>query len=217
MEIMKTIESREEFIIIKSVDNFADYIGRESNTLFQRFQFKNAPYLQEFITKRYNSTTKSHIIYDNDQKIIIGFFVLSAASMIRSDEAESVIGAGLKSVGQTIPCMELEYFAVNDLYLQWLKEHGYSDRGVGEYIYKKYILNVLRTLTEFINFSYIILFSINHPKVVDSYRKKGFITIDDDNENIIPMLGEATVFASQIVEGCQFMFQESENIFYDEW
>lgn len=159
MEIMKTIESREEFIIIKSVDNFADYIGRESNTLFQRFQCKNAPYLQEFITKRYNSTTKSHIIYDNDQKIIIGFFVLSAASMIRSDEAESVIGAGLKSVGQTIPCMELEYFAVNDLYLQWLKEHGYSDRGVGEYIYKKYILNVLRTLTEFINFSYIILFS----------------------------------------------------------
>lgn len=74
MEIMKTIESREEFIIIKSVDNFADYIGRESNTLFQRFQCKNAPYLQEFITKRYNSTTKSHIIYDNDQKIIIGFF-----------------------------------------------------------------------------------------------------------------------------------------------
>ena len=118
-----------------------------------------------------------------------------------------------KDVEKIIPCVELEHFALNDVYLKWLNDNGYNNKGVGNYIFKNYICTIIEVLLSDINFSFLILHAYNHPKVLDAYRKMGFETIEDDASAIIPTMTDVRALHYDYAGDCKFMFKDVETIF----
>lgn len=211
---MKNIFDREQYTKIYNIDDFLEEYCVESLCFFREFKCERVPSLQNFIQDEYNGMIKSQIIFDKDANLIIGYFTLTSSSMIREyDNTEYKNQKGYKRVSRVIPCVEIEHFALNDIYLNWLQENGYSNKGIGQFIFNRHISSIIITLLEKINFTFVILHAYKHDKVIDSYRRMGFQTLKEDKENIISFLDDVIIMDTDYVDSCEFMFQDTENIY----
>ena len=62
------------------------------------------------------------------------------------------------------------------------------------------------------NFSYVILHAINDSKVIKAYKNMGFETIEDDAEELVPLLADVRALHSDYAGDCKFMFRDIESI-----
>lgn len=211
---MINIDTIKDRFQLRFADEFFEELGREKGyEMMSLFECKRLPALENFIAKDYNGRIKLYIIWDNENQIIVGYFTLITTCMIvKMNEETNPEHIQEKDVEKIIPCVELEHFALNDIYLRWLEEHQYNNKGIGNFIYNKYIADIIASLSAEINFTYLILHAFNDLKVIDSYKRMGFETIEDDAESIVPVLSDVKALHSEYAGNCKFMFKDVETI-----
>lgn len=212
-----SIDSLTEHMKVLFIDSFFDYIGKdEAYKMMGMFKCERVSALEYFITNAYNGRIKPYIVWDNNFQMIVGYFTLITTCMIvKPYEETEPEHTQEKDVEKIISCVELEHFALNDVFLKQLKDNGYNNRGIGNYIFKEYISSIIAVLSSEINFTYLILHAYNHPKVIDAYKKMGFETMEDDAEAIVPALSDVRALHSDYAGECKFMFRDVESILED--
>ena len=58
----------------------------------------------------------------------------------------------------------------------------------------------------------MILHAINDSKVIKAYKNMGFETIEDDAEELVPLLADVRALHSDYAGDCKFMFRDIESI-----
>lgn len=199
------------------IDEFANEIGKEkAYRMMSNFKCERVPALEYFLTKDYNGRIKPYIVWDDSKNIIVAYFTLITTCMIlKPYEKTDLEHTKEKDVEKIISCIELEHFALNDVYLKLVNEDGYSNRGIGNYVFKEYISTVIAVLVSEVNFFYLILHAYNNDKVINAYRNMGFETMEDDAEAVIPTLSDVRALHSDYAGDCKFMFRDVESILTD--
>lgn len=199
------------------IDEFANEIGKEkAYRMMSNFKCERVPALEYFLTRDYNGRIKPYIVWDDCKNIIVAYFTLITTCMIlKLYEKTDPEHTKEKDVEKIISCIELEHFALNDVYLKLVNEDGYSNRGIGNYVFKEYISTVIAVLVSEVNFFYLILHAYNNDKVINAYRNMGFETMEDDAEAVIPTLSDVRALHSDYAGDCKFMFRDVESILTD--
>lgn len=199
------------------IDEFANEIGKEkAYRMMSNFKCERVPALEYFLTRDYNGRIKPYIVWDDSKNIIVAYFTLITTCMIlKPYEKTDPEHAKEKDVEKIISCIELEHFALNDVYLKLVNEDGYSNSGIGNYVFKEYISTVIAVLVSEVNFFYLILHAYNNDKVINAYRNMGFETMEDDAEAVIPTLSDVRALHSDYAGDCKFMFRDVESILTD--
>lgn len=137
------------------IDEFANEIGKEkAYRMMSNFKCERVPALEYFLTRDYNGRIKPYIVWDDSKNIIVAYFTLITTCMIlKPYEKTDPEHTKEKDVEKIISCIELEHFALNDVYLKLVKEDGYSNSGIGNYVFKEYISTVIAVLVSEVNFS----------------------------------------------------------------
>ena len=199
------------------IDEFANEIGKEkAYRMMSNFKCERVPALEYFLTRDYNGRIKPYIVWDDSKNIIVAYFTLITTCMILNPyEKTDPEHTKEKDVEKIISCIELEHFALNDVYLKLVNEDGYSNSGIGNYVFKEYISTVIAVLVSEVNFFYLILHAYNNDKVINAYRNMGFETMEDDAEAVIPTLSDVRALHSDYAGDCKFMFRDVESILTD--
>lgn len=199
------------------IDEFANEIGKEkAYRMMSNFKCERVPALEYFLTRDYNGRIKPYIVWDDSKNIIVAYFTLITTCMIlKPYEKTDPEHTKEKGVEKIISCIELEHFALNDVYLKLVNEDGYSNSGIGNYVFKEYISTVIAVLVSEVNFFYLILHAYNNDKVINAYRNMGFETMEDDAEAVIPTLSDVRALHSDYAGDCKFMFRDVESILTD--
>ena len=199
------------------IDEFANEIGKEkAYRMMSNFKCERVPALEYFLTRDYNGRIKPYIVWDDSKNIIVAYFTLITTCMIlKPYEETDPEHTKEKDVEKIISCIELEHFALNDVYLKLVNEDGYSNSGIGNYVFKEYISTVIAVLVSEVNFFYLILHAYNNDKVINAYRNMGFETMEDDAEAVIPTLSDVRALHSDYAGDCKFMFRDVESILTD--
>lgn len=199
------------------IDEFANEIGKEkAYRMMSNFKCERVPALEYFLTRDYNGRIKPYIVWDDSKNIIVAYFTLITTCMIlKPYEKTDPEHTKEKYVEKIISCIELEHFALNDVYLKLVNEDGYSNSGIGNYVFKEYISTVIAVLVSEVNFFYLILHAYNNDKVINAYRNMGFETMEDDAEAVIPTLSDVRALHSDYAGDCKFMFRDVESILTD--
>lgn len=199
------------------IDEFANEIGKEkAYRMMSNFKCERVPALEYFLTRDYNGRIKPYIVWDDSKNIIVAYFTLITRCMIlKPYEKTDPEHTKEKDVEKIISCIELEHFALNDVYLKLVNEDGYSNSGIGNYVFKEYISTVIAVLVSEVNFFYLILHAYNNDKVINAYRNMGFETMEDDAEAVIPTLSDVRALHSDYAGDCKFMFRDVESILTD--
>ena len=199
------------------IDEFANEIGKEkAYRMMSNFKCERVPALEYFLTRDYNGRIKPYIVWDDSKNIIVAYFTLITTCMIlKQYEKTDPEHTKEKDVEKIISCIELEHFALNDVYLKLVNEDGYSNSGIGNYVFKEYISTVIAVLVSEVNFFYLILHAYNSDKVINAYRNMGFETMEDDAEAVIPTLSDVRALHSDYAGDCKFMFRDVESILTD--
>ncbi len=199
------------------IDEFANEIGKEkAYRMMSNFKCERVPALEYFLTRDYNGRIKPYIVWDDSKNIIVAYFTLITTCMIlKPYEKTDSEHTKEKDVEKIISCIELEHFALNDVYLKLVNEDGYSNSGIGNYVFKEYISTVIAVLVSEVNFFYLILHAYNNDKVINAYRNMGFETMEDDAEAVIPTLSDVRALHSDYAGDCKFMFRDVESILTD--
>ena len=199
------------------IDEFANEIGKEkAYRMMSNFKCERVPALEYFLTRDYNGRIKPYIVWDDSKNIIVAYFTLITTCMIlKPYEKTDPEHTKEKDVEKIISCIELEHFALNDVYLKLVNEDGYSNSGIGNYVFKEYISTVIAVLVSEVNFFYLILHAYNNDKVINAYRNMGFETMEDDAEAVIPTLSDVRALHSDYAGDCKFMFRDVESILTD--
>ncbi len=211
------ISDRSDRLSFLFADMFFDEVGQsQAYHMMNAFKCERVPALENFISKDYNGRIKPYIVWDVEANMIVGYFTLITTCMLIKPYAETEPEhVQEKDVEKIISCIELEHFAINDVYLKWLAENGYNSKNVGKYIFKEYISSVIAILSSEVNFSYLILHAYNDPKVINAYKDMGFETMEDDAESIIPTLSDVRALHCDYAGNCKFMFKDVEAILND--
>lgn len=184
--------------------------------MMSNFKCERVPALEYFLTRDYNGRIKPYIVWDDSKNIIVAYFTLITTCMIlKPYEKTDPEHTKEKDVEKIISCIELEHFALNDVYLKLVNEDGYSNSGIGNYVFKEYISTVIAVLVSEVNFFYLILHAYNNDKVINAYRNMGFETMEDDAEAVIPTLSDVRALHSDYAGDCKFMFRDVESILTD--
>lgn len=199
------------------IDEFANEIGKEkAYRMMSNFKCERVPALEYFLTRDYNGRIKPYIVWDDSKNIIVAYFTLITTCMIlKPYEKTDPEHTKENDVEKIISCIELEHFALNDVYLKLVNEDGYSNSGIGNYVFKEYISTVIAVLVSEVNFFYLILHAYNNDKVINAYRNMGFETMEDDAEAVIPTLSDVRALHSDYAGDCKFMFRDVESILTD--
>ena len=199
------------------IDEFANEIGKEkAYRMMSNFKCERVPALEYFLTRDYNGRIKPYIVWDDSKNIIVAYFTLITTCMIlKPYEKTDPEHNKEKKIKKIISCIELEHFALNDVYLKLVNEDGYSNSGIGNYVFKEYISTVIAVLVSEVNFFYLILHAYNNDKVINAYRNMGFETMEDDAEAVIPTLSDVRALHSDYAGDCKFMFRDVESILTD--
>ncbi len=199
------------------IDEFANEIGKEkAYRMMSNFKCERVPALEYFLTRDYNGRIKPYIVWDDSKNIIVAYFTLITTCMIlKPYEKTDPEHTKEKDVEKIISCIELEHFALNDVYLKLVNEDGYSNSGIVNYVFKEYISTVIAVLVSEVNFFYLILHAYNNDKVINAYRNMGFETMEDDAEAVIPTLSDVRALHSDYAGDCKFMFRDVESILTD--
>ena len=208
------ITSRKNNIKVQFIDLFLDDVGsKQGYKMMGMFKCKRVPALENFIAKEYNGRIKPYIVWDTNNWLIIGYFTLITTCMlIKPYETTEPEHVQEKDVEKIISCVELEHFALNDIYLKWLKDNKYDNTGIGNSIFNESISDLIHVLSSEINFTYLILHAYNDPKVIEAYRRMGFETMEDDAEAIVPVLSDVRALHYDYAGDCKFMFKDVESI-----
>lgn len=118
------------------------------------------------------------------------------------------------NVHGTTPCIEISQFALNDLYLDILKNEFGKSNGVGQWIYDTFIMPVVVRLTRIIGATLLTLFAYkdDEGKVIEAYKNMGFATIEEDDLEYFPTTANLQPLLTYSEKSCIFMFQTTQDI-----
>lgn len=213
-----TIEQRKDIIKIKTLAEYRKQIVNHYNYICD-FKCSRLPSLQKYIIDdadqdETNHIAKTYIVYDAEELLIIAYFSIRATSMVHDieeiDDEKKYDGKLVRSV---VPCVEIEKFALNDNYLDWLEKNEYTNIGIGKFVFQMFISPILLFLSDAVAFHYVILFACNNEKVISAYRDMNFETVGDDGDMIIIASDNtATPFIDLFSKECRFMYQELNEV-----
>lgn len=213
--MIKNISIRSRFIKVYNYHDFDKKTKNRGYSELQSFVCTKAPSLEKFFREEINPSTSVYIVYDTNAKMIVGYYTLMPTCMIREYEGQSqerIIGREIR-VQKNIPCIEIDKFAINEKYLDWLSKKNYDNTRIGFYVFWNYISKTIALLSEYINFSFVILHAIRHEKVIQAYRNMEFETFEDDEMNIVSLLDGVASIKDDYVEDCKFMYLPLEIVF----
>lgn len=140
----------------------------------------------------------TYVVYDRILNCIMAYFSLKAGSVRLYDFYEK------ENNMQLLPGIELSMFAVNDMYIGYagIKRKRTARVGVGEYVYKKYALSIVKDVANKIGVNILYLFALPDDKLVSYYEHKlGFHLPETQNGK------RCKPFVPTFDEGCVFMYQ----------
>lgn len=186
--------------------------GERVYELIDEFRCVQVPALERYLRENCWRMYKPYIVFDESKEVIVGYFTLTTSSMVVPLEEDGFIEENddKKYANHIIPCVEIEHFAVNDRYREICANSGGDNHGIGQMIFKRHILGILNQLNHLINFTLVTLHAFNNPNVIEAYRRMGFMTMQDDKEQIVPMLSDAKALYTEYSNGCVFMFMDYE-------
>lgn len=216
-----TLETKTN-IVIKTLFDF-NKMQKNAYSIICNFKCERLPSLQQYIIDEAmrddeNHIAKTYIVFDSVSRIIIGYFSLRANSLVHHFYEKDDVEANMAStdegklVRSIIPCVEIEKFALNDVFLKELIKVNCKKNGMGQYIFRKYISSILIYISKSIGYHYVILFAYNHQKVLAAYGEMGFQTIEEDDMNLFSTMKDITLFVDCFSKNCKFMYQTLEDI-----
>lgn len=210
---MKSVVERKNCMSMHSVANCKEFYS-----LAQTFQCENAPALQDdfrdVVSKEsYVYRSQTHYFVDDESNMIVGYVSLSTYSMFTDSQDESF--SDELRVGNIIPCVEIQRFCVNDNYKTWLNDNGYDIHDVGQFLFKNFVRKILVDLSCTIGFQYVVLFAIDNPKVITSYKRLKFISLEDNEYSSYSLCSIMNIPHDDYSMGCKFMYQPLEDLIYN--
>lgn len=176
--------------------------------------------------------TSVYLVIDTKENLIMGYFALKANTLIHKIDNETIANMKLQqpwskdffdntdinsrklNVHSTTPCVEISQFALNDLYLDIIKESYGICNGFGGWIYNTVIVPMIVVLSRLIGATLVILFAYKDDdnKVIESYKRMGFTTLTDDDLELFPTTCNLQPLLTYSEKRCIFMFQTTNDI-----
>ncbi len=157
-------------------------------------------------------TMRTYIVRDNSTSEMVGYFSLKAGLIscnehdvaildeetgekIIDDETGSVI---TRHLFDTLPGVELANFAVSQAYVRRHPEM----KGVGEVIYRRFILPIVKRVSEAIGIKTLYIFALPYDNLIARYEEYGLLRLDEESERKIH-----SRLKPSYDESCIFMFK----------
>lgn len=170
---------------------------------------------QSFIDESLN-TMRTYIVRDNSTSEMVGYFSLKAGliscnehdvAVCDKETGEKIVDkktgdVRTRHVFDTLPGVELANFAVNQAYIRRHPEM----KGVGEVIYRRFILPIVKRVSEAIGIKILYIFALPYDALIARYEKYGFSRLDEDNEKkmhsrLKPSYDESCIFMFKMLGG----------------
>lgn len=117
-----------------------------------------------------------YLVIDTQDNGLVAFFALKAFAIFFDPNIPNIIAA--------YPAIKLNWFLVNDKYSQDIE----TKRGLrtGYWIFSDYVLPTVKMIKKYLGATYLVLFSIPEPKVIEAYKRMGFhqILTEDGREDL---------------------------------
>lgn len=155
-----------------------------------------------------NDLVKIYLIKDASSHKIVAYFGLKegmlAANMeeaISLDEQQALFQTeGVKMFPEILPGIEISHFAVNDKYREELSSGGKPVKGLGRYLFPKYIYPIIIEVGARIGVHMIYLYAAGDDALV-SYYKEAFNFQEMTEDDLY------TPLEPEYDGGCRFMYQ----------
>ena len=150
------------------------------------------------VQDQFSGNNCTYVVYDRFVKCAIAYFSLKAGTVRLYDP-----GAGDEYV-ELLPGIELSMFAVNNEYTQYTKNRirRINGIGAGEYVYRKYVLPIIRDVSEKIGVNILFLFALPDENLIKYYKEHLGFCIPEKDE-----IKRCKPYTPSFDEGCIFMYQ----------
>lgn len=123
---------------------------------------------------------RTYLVRDVGTDECVGYFSVKAG-LISINESKNNVNGEEKQEREfdTLPGLELANFAVNSAYI---KNHP-KLKGVGKYIFGRFIVPLAKTISEYVGVKMIYIFALPYESLISRYRSYGFSTLSEEAEN----------------------------------
>lgn len=147
---------------------------------------------------------KAYVIKTYFTNEIVAYFTLKCGLITLDSDSRNALKEelakenGVKLVPETIPCVEIAQFAVNDNYKVKHGKNGQPLKGLGEALYPDFIYPIIKKAASIIGIKCIYLYAAGDEHLTDYYERVfNFKKVED--ESYIPV-------APYYDNDCSFMF-----------
>jgi hypothetical protein len=147
---------------------------------------------QEAVRDEHNGVMRTYFVRDKKTKELAGYFSLRASSLKLELMYDNTQGM--------YPCVELAYFAMNDIYLE---AHQYN-KGTGITIFYNIIVPIAQEISESVGAKGIIGYALDIPSLLDRYiNDYGFSRLEAKKEEELHKL-----YRPANDKGCVFIYRD---------
>ena len=155
-----------------------------------------------------NDLVKIYLINDSNTNDVVAYFGLKAGMLaanmeeaISLDEQQALFKSeGVKIFPEVLPGIEISHFAVNDKYRDKLSGDGAPVKGLGRYLFPKYIYPIIMEVGAKIGIHMIYLYAAGDNTLVSYYKDAFDFQEMTENDQYTPLEPEYD-------GGCTFMYQ----------
>ena len=151
-----------------------------------------------------HNNIKAYVVKTYFTNEIVAYFTLKCGLFTLDTELRDSLKEelakenGIKLVPDTIPCVEIAQYAVNDNYKKKHGKNGIPLKGLGEALYPDFIYPIIEKAANIIGIKCIYLYAAGDNHLTDYYERVfGFKKIDD--ATMIPIM-------PYYDNGCSFMY-----------
>ena len=151
-----------------------------------------------------DNETKVYVIKTYFTNEIVAYFSLKCGLITLDRESRNFLKeerakeSGIKLVPDTIPCVEIAQYAVNDNYKKAHGKNGQPLKGLGEALYPDFIYPIIKKASSIIGFKTIYLYAAGDKHLTDYYERVfGFEKVE--HNNFVPVM-------PYYDNGCAFMY-----------
>lgn len=151
---------------------------------------------------------KIYLVKDSKTDEVVAYFGLKAGMLaanmedaIPLEEQRTLFKSeGIKLFPEVLPGIEISHFAVNDKYRDKLSSDGTPVRGLGKYLFPKYIYPIIMEVGAKIGIHMIYLYAAGDDTLVSYYKDAFDFQVMTENDQYTPLEPEYD-------GGCTFMYQ----------
>ena len=155
-----------------------------------------------------NDLVRIYLVKDAVSQDIVAYFGIKAGMLVANmedavslDEQERLLlEEGVKIFPEVLPGIEISHFAVNDDYRRKLSENGMAVKGIGKYLYPKFIYPIIMDVGQKIGVHILYLYAAGDERLVEYYTEAFGFQEMSGADHYTPLEPEYD-------GGCTFMFQ----------